>query len=105
MLWIFPSLAQPPIVDAVKWTLAAASRACASDTVIQSVAAGIGQSPSELAAFDVGPPRVEDAAFDDEPVSRPVSFAPLLPEALPPEPLPPDPLPPDPLPPEPLPPD
>jgi hypothetical protein len=61
------------------------------------VAAGIGQSPSELVALDVGPPRVDAAAFDDESVSRPVSFPPLPPEALLPEELPLEPLPAAPL--------
>lgn len=52
MLWILPSRAQPPMVDVVKWTFEAASNACASDTVIQSVAAGIGQSADGRALFD-----------------------------------------------------
>jgi hypothetical protein len=45
MLWTFPSRAHPPIVDVVKWTLAAARIAWASDRVIQSDPDGIDQSP------------------------------------------------------------
>ena len=44
MLWSRPERAQPPIVDVVKWTLAAARSACASDNEIQSVADGTCQS-------------------------------------------------------------
>ncbi len=41
MLWRRPARAQPPIVAAVKWTLAAARRSAASASVIQSAAATI----------------------------------------------------------------
>ena len=51
MLCSLPSRAQPLIVEVVKWTLAAASRARASDTVIQSVADGIVQSPPDVAVL------------------------------------------------------
>jgi|SRR5688572_7048468 len=59
MLWSRPSRAQPPIVDVVKWTFAAARTACASDRVIQSAADGIGQSRSRPAGL------VADPDFDD----------------------------------------
>jgi hypothetical protein len=44
MLWSRPVRAHAPIVDVVKCTFAAARMDCASARVIQSVAAGIGQS-------------------------------------------------------------
>jgi len=59
MLCSRPSRAQPPIVDVVKCTFAAARTACASDRVIQSVADGIGQSRSRPGGFVAVP------AFDD----------------------------------------
>lgn len=105
MLWTFPTRAQPPIVDVVKWILAAARMAWASDRVIQSVAAGIGQSDvAEAAGFeeavaapdevDGGEPSLPpdpsfalEAPVDSEPVdSEPVDDGPSLsldPEAPP----------------------
>jgi hypothetical protein len=55
MLWSRPSRAQPPIVEVVKWTLAAARMACASVRVIQSAAEGIGQSDGLARDFDEAP--------------------------------------------------
>ena len=75
MLCSLPSRAHALIVEVVKWTLAAASSACASLTVIQSLADGIGQSPLEPLDFDVleGPDPPEPLAspepalpFDDD---------------------------------------
>lgn len=53
MLCSFPSRAQPPIVDVVKWTFAPASMALASASVIQSVADGIDQSPLGVELSDL----------------------------------------------------
>jgi hypothetical protein len=55
MLWSRPIRAQPPIVDVVKCTFAAARMACASDNVIQSAADGIGQSESRAGVFAAVP--------------------------------------------------
>ena len=52
------------MVDVVKWTFEAASNACASDTVIQSVAAGIGQSAVGRTLFDDVDVVVEAADVD-----------------------------------------
>lgn len=75
MLCSLPSRAQALIVEVVKRTFAAASSACASPTVIQSLADGIGQSPLEPLDVDVveGPDPPEPLAspeagfaFDDD---------------------------------------
>src|SRR5688500_11050753 len=70
MLWSRPSRAQPPIVEVVKWTFAAARTACASDRVIQSAAEGIGQSRSRPGGL-VAVPDFDDlgAPLDDSPVA------------------------------------
>jgi hypothetical protein len=47
------------MVDVAKWTFAAARMACASDSVIQSAAEGIGQSAARARVFDDG------SAFDE----------------------------------------
>src|SRR5262245_28803677 len=79
MLWSRPFRAQPPIVDVVKWTLAAARMAGAAVSGIQSLAAGIRQSaaePLELGSFvvaalspsfvvSVDPPDAEPSASPD----------------------------------------
>ena len=51
MLWSRPTRAQPPMVDVVKWTLAAARISAASPSVIQSVGAAI----SSQSVFDAAP--------------------------------------------------
>jgi hypothetical protein len=81
MLCSLPSRAQPPIVDVVKWTLAAASKARASDTVIQSVADGIAQSPPDAAGLlDPEPPEGSALAFDPDPVPLDgFAFSPVVP--------------------------
>jgi hypothetical protein len=68
MLWSRPTRAQPPIVDVVKWTFAAARMACASDRVIQSAADGIGQS-EVLAGALVDAPGFDgfDGSFEESP--------------------------------------
>ena len=55
MLCSRPTRAHPPIVDVVKWTLAAARISCASESVIQSAADGIVQSEVLIGAFDGAP--------------------------------------------------
>ena len=69
MLWSRPTRAHPPIVDVVKWTLAAARMACASARVIQSAAEGIGQS-EVLAGALVPAPDFDglDGPFEVSPV-------------------------------------
>ena len=70
MLWSRPTRAQPPIVEVVKWTFAAARMACASDRVIQSAAEGIGQS-AVLAGALVEAPGFDGfgGPLDDSPVA------------------------------------
>src|SRR6187549_993421 len=74
MLCSRPVLAQPPIVEVVKWTLAAARIAWASVSVIQSLAAGIRQSavePFELDSFDVDDAGAPPSFFELEPSGDP----------------------------------
>jgi hypothetical protein len=53
------------MVEALKWTLAAASNSFASARVIQSAAEGIGQSALAPVTAEAG--FVDGASFDDEP--------------------------------------
>jgi hypothetical protein len=77
MLCNLPSRAQPLMVEVVKCTFAAASRARASDRVIQSVADGIAQSPPDAAVFDPEPPDDSALAFDPDADPVPVPLVPL----------------------------
>jgi hypothetical protein len=82
MLWIFPSRAQPAIVDVVKWTFAAARMSRASDRVIQSAADGIAQSaPAGGDAFNA-PDGFDVGVLDSALVPFVVAVPPSLPEEL-----------------------
>jgi hypothetical protein len=67
MLWSFPARAQPPIVDGVKWTLAAFRISDASANVIQSAAdPAIGQSaPAVVVGVGLGSVTVDARSLDD----------------------------------------
>jgi len=74
MLWSRPSRAHAPIVDVVKWTLAALRMACASERVIQSAAEGIGQSEVGAGGFDDGPDACALAVDVDDDVDDDSAF-------------------------------
>jgi hypothetical protein len=87
MLCSRPARAQPPIVEAAKWTFVAARIACASDRVIQSAAEGIGQSEVRAGGLD-GVPDFDglEVSVDGSPVEAAAGTAGVDPGSVAPDP-------------------